>query len=210
MTVVEAAGDGVRPHVPALAVEHRQLCFLRRADAAVGIQDDDAGVRDAVEGICDRAAGVAGRRGEDGERVGAAVERRHQPRHHARADVLEREGRTVKQLEREEAGLDLDERDLEVQRLDDDRLERRRIDLAARERPERAQADFGERAARQARQLVRGPRLDRLGHVEPAVRRQPLEQRFGERDRRGAAARGQEAHDAGETTRAPCEAIGDT
>ena len=172
MTVVEAAGDGVRPHVPALAVEHRQLRFLRRADAAVGIQDDDAGVRDAVEGMRDGAAGVAGGRGEDGERLAAAVERRHQPRHHARADVLEGEGRPVKQLEGEDAGLDLDERDLEVQRLDDDRFERRRIDLAARERPQRAQADFGERAARQARQLVGGPRLDRF-RARRARRRAP-------------------------------------
>ena len=83
----------------------------------------------------------------------------------------------MKQLERVDAGLDLDQRDVEVQRLDDDRFERRRIDLAARERPQRAQADFGERAARQARQFVRGPRLDRFGHVEAAVRRQSLEQR---------------------------------
>ena len=56
----------------------------------------------------------------------AAVQRRHQPRHDAGADVLERERRPVEQLEREDAGFDFDERDLEVQRLDDDRFERRR------------------------------------------------------------------------------------
>ena len=82
-------------------------------------------------------------------------ERRHQPRHHARADVLERERRPVKQLEREDARLDFDQRNRKIQRLDDDRLERRRVELAARERPERAQADLGQRAARQPRELVR-------------------------------------------------------
>ena len=45
VAVVEAAGHGVGPHVGPLAVEHRQLRFLRRADAAVGIEDDDARVR---------------------------------------------------------------------------------------------------------------------------------------------------------------------
>ena len=53
----------------ALAVEHRQLRFLRRADAAVGIQDDHAGVRHAVKGVRHGAAGVAGGRGQDGQRL---------------------------------------------------------------------------------------------------------------------------------------------
>jgi len=62
------------------------------------------------EGVRHGAARVARRRNEDGERFTAAVQRGHQARHHARADVLEREGRTMKQLEREDARLDLDER----------------------------------------------------------------------------------------------------
>jgi hypothetical protein len=36
VTVVEAAGDGVGPHVATLAVEHRQLRFLRRATRPSG------------------------------------------------------------------------------------------------------------------------------------------------------------------------------
>ena len=60
----------------------------------------------------------------------------------------------MKQLEREDARLDLDERNREVQRLDDDRLEGRRVELAARVRTKRAVGDLGERAVRQPRELV--------------------------------------------------------
>ena len=189
MTIVEGAGHGVRPDVRSLPVEHRQLRFLRRADAAVRIQDDDARARDAVEGVRDGAAGIAGRRDDDGERLVAAMLRRHQARHDARADVLEGERRTVKQLEREDARLDLDERDREVQRLDDHRFERGGIDLAAGERPQCAKADFGQRAPRKPRQLVGGPGLDCFGNVEAAVRRQPFEERVGERNRPAVACR---------------------
>ena len=136
MTVVEGAGHGVGADVPVLRVEHRQLRFLRRADASVRIEHDDARVRDAVERVRDGAAGVAGGGGEHRQRLIAGVERGHQPRHHARADVLERERRPVEQLERADARLDFDERDREVQRLDDDRLEARRVELAARVRPQ--------------------------------------------------------------------------
>ena len=59
VTVVEAAGHRVRAHVRPLAVEHRQLRFLRRTDAAVRIEDHDARVRHTVEGMRHRAAGVA-------------------------------------------------------------------------------------------------------------------------------------------------------
>ena len=111
------------------------------------------------------------------------VERRHQPRHHARADVLERERRAVKQLEREDARLDLDERESESS--------------APRRRPPRSVVAsssprvYGRSARRPISVSVRrgrrasssgGPRLDRLGHVEAAVGREPLEQRVSERD----------------------------
>ena len=72
MAIVEAAGHRVGAHVAVLRVEHRQLRFLRRAHAAVGIEHDDAGVRHAVKGVGDGAAGVAGRRGKNGQRLVAA------------------------------------------------------------------------------------------------------------------------------------------
>ena len=58
--------------LPSSRVEHRQLRFLRRADAALGIQDDDARVRHAVKRVRDGAAGVAGGRRQHGQRLIAA------------------------------------------------------------------------------------------------------------------------------------------
>ena len=138
VTVVEAARHGVRAHVRPLAVEHRQLRFLRRADAAVRIEDHDARVRHAVKGVRHRAAGVAGRRDQHREGVVREMKGRHHARHHTRADVLERQRRPMKQLEREDAGLDLDEGDLEVERFDDNRFEHGGVEFAAGERAERA------------------------------------------------------------------------
>ena len=108
-------------------------------------------------------------------------ERRHQPRHDARADVLERQRRTVKQLERVDARLDFDERNREVQR-------RRRRPLRASprrarrgERPQRAQP-ISVSVRRGSRASSRRPRLDRFRHVQPAVGREAVEQRRRERD----------------------------
>ena len=130
-----------------------------------------------VKRVGDGAAGVARGGDEDGQRIVAAVAGRHQPRHHPRTDVLERERRAVKQLERVDARAHFDERNRKVQRLDDDGFERGGIEIAARERPERAQGDLGQRAARQPCDLVVAPRLDRFGNVEAAVGREPGEER---------------------------------
>ena len=136
-----------------------------------GIEHDDARVRHAVKRVGDGAAGVARGGRQHGQRLIAGVERRHQPRHRPRADVLERQRRTVKQLEREDARLDLDERNREVQRLDDDRFERRSrrarraCTAEARGRRSRSACGVGSRASSSRR-----PRLDRFRHVEPAVR----------------------------------------
>src|SRR4051812_5665535 len=209
VAVVEAAGDRVGADIRPFAVEHRQLRFLGRTHPAVRIQDDDTGVGSAMKRVADGAAGIAGGRHQDRERIVATVQRRHQPRHCSRADVLEGERRPVEQLERVDAGLDLDERNREIQRFDDDGLERRGIDRAARERAQRAQADLGQRTSRQPRQLALGPRLDCFRHVEAAVRCDAVVQRGRERDRR-AVPRGQEPHASDVTMWAPCGAIGDT
>ena len=108
---------GVRAHVRRLAVEHRQLRFLRRADAALRIENHDARVRDVVERVRDGAAGVAGGRDQNRQRLVALEQRGHEPRHHARADVLERQRRAVKQLERVDTRLDFDERNGKRERV---------------------------------------------------------------------------------------------
>ena len=81
VTIVEAAGHGVGAHVRPRSVEHRQLRFLGRAHAAIGIQDDDARAGNLVKRVRDGAAGVARRRRQNGDRLVGLVQRRHQPRH---------------------------------------------------------------------------------------------------------------------------------
>jgi hypothetical protein len=201
MAVVEAAGDRIGPHVTRirpvrarLVVEDGELRLLRRADAAVGIQDDDPRVGDGMKRVCDGAAGVAGGRDQDGERLLLHVERRHQPRHHPRADVFEGEGRPVKELQRMNARLDFHERNRKVERGRDDRLVHRGVDFAARERAQRPHAGFGQRAVLQPRQLTPGPWLDRLGHVEAAVGSEPFEECGLERNRRRLTSRRDKTH----------------
>ena len=197
MTVVEAARNRVRadvPDIPLLGVEHRQLRFLRRADAALRVEHDDARVRHAVKRMGDGAAGVARGGRQDGQRLIARVERRHEPRHRARADVFERQRRTVKQFERTDARFDLDERDREVQCLDDGGLESGRVELAARVRTKHAVRDLGQRARREPLELALRPLVDRFGNIEPAPRRKPLDERLAQRDRGRRMARVYEAH----------------
>ena len=211
VAIVKAAGDRVGPHVAVFfRVEHRQLRFLRGTDAAFGIENDDAGMRDAVKGVRHGAAGIARCGGQHRERIIAGVERCHQPGHRPRADILERERGTVKQLEGENSRFHFHEGNRKIQRFDDNRLVGRRVELAAGVRAQRPVGDLGQRAGRQPRQLLRGPRLDPLRHVQAAVRRETFDERGMERDAfsLSKAARRHEAHV--ERTRAPCEAIGDT
>ena len=114
----------------------------------------------------------------------------------------------MKQLEREDAGLDLNEGDLEVERFDDNRFEDGGVEFAAGERAERAQPDVGERPARQPGEFIGSPRLDRFRDVEAAVRREAVEERGGERHAGRRSGGRDKAH--GYTTRAPRRAMGDT
>ena len=179
MAVVEAARDGVRtdvPDVPVLGgVEHRQLRFLRRADASLRVEDDDARMRHAMERMGNRAARVARRGRQHGERLISRIQRRHEPRHRPRADVLECQRGTVEQLQRVDAGLDLDDRDGEIQRLDDGCLKGGRVELAARVGPKHAVGDLGQRPRREPLDLARRPLVDRFGNVQTAPRREPLD-----------------------------------
>ena len=74
-----------------VAAKRRELRFLNRRDAALGKQDDDARAGDA-ENACATALPVSpdvATSTVSGASLG--VEMRHQPRHDARADVLEGE-----------------------------------------------------------------------------------------------------------------------
>ena len=63
------------------------------------------------------------------------------------------------------------------ERLDDDRFERRRVELAARERAQHAQRRSRSACGAAAARSRRRPRLDRFGDVQAAVGREPVEQR---------------------------------
>src|SRR5688572_8929961 len=95
LTVVEGTANAQRCYVVA---ERRHLRLLHVADLPFRIQDDDARVADAMERLSDSAAGVAGGRNQDGQwsSVGEVMQ---QPCLHPCANVLERERRTVKELE---------------------------------------------------------------------------------------------------------------
>ncbi len=189
MAVVEAARDGVRADVPDVpdvpiigGVEHRQLRFLRRADASLRVEDDDARMRHAVERMGNRAARIARRGRQHGERLIAGVERRHEPRHRPRADVLECQRGTVEQLQGVDAGLDLDDRDGEIQRLDDGCLESGRVELrracraAARGRRSRSTSASGAARSR-APAIRRSSQERRARRPAPAPRRAPRAER---------------------------------
>src|SRR4051794_20677618 len=107
----------------------------------------------------------------------------------------------MKQLERINVWLEVNEWNLEIEGGGNDGFEHGRIELAAGERTQYAQGDFSQRAARQPRQFVRCPWLDSLRHIEPAVRCQTLEHGRPEGNRRRLPTRRYEAHAL--TTRAP-------
>jgi len=129
LTVVECAAhrDGAD-----VSTQRRHLCFLHVTDLAFRIEHDDARVRDAEECLCHRTSGIARRGHQNGERgpVGEVVQ---QPRLDAGADVLERQGGAVEQLERPDAIGHLTQRHIEVQRVPDERREIGAGDLVAEE-----------------------------------------------------------------------------
>ncbi len=84
----------------------RELVLLARRDLAFREQHADADAAAPVKGRRDGAAGVARRGDEDRQRAriaGASQRALHERRQEARADVLERGGRPVKQLEHRRA-----------------------------------------------------------------------------------------------------------
>ena len=113
LAVVEGAGDRDRGDV---AAEGRELRFLHRAHLTVRIQHDHARPRHAVERLGHRAAGVPGRGHQHRQRrLAVAMEMRHQAREHARADVLEGEGRPVEQLDHRQPLVQADDRHRKIE-----------------------------------------------------------------------------------------------
>ncbi len=77
-----------------------ELFFLRHTDASGRVQNHDTDSGDSQKGVRHSAPGVAGRRGDDRELLPRFPDKvSHQPRHEARAEILERKCRSVEQLE---------------------------------------------------------------------------------------------------------------
>ena len=127
LAVVERPLDGERRDV---VPERRHLRFLDVAHLPFGVEHDHSCIRHSVKRLRHRAARVAGR-GDENRQRGAIGEVVQQPRLHAGADVLEGQGRPVKQLQDPGAIGDLNERNREIQRILDQRRHRRRGDLVA-------------------------------------------------------------------------------
>ena len=100
LAVVECAVDAQRDDIVAPAGE---LLLLPRAHQPLRVQDDDPHPGPPVKGRRHRAAGVARGRHQDRQRRSApALQALQALGQEARAEVLERRGRPVKQLEREQ------------------------------------------------------------------------------------------------------------
>src|SRR5262249_42744516 len=163
--------------------------------------DDDPGVGHVVERMTNGTSGIARGRDENRGWRAAIVKRGDQARHHARANVLERQRWAMKELEGVNPGLQFDERYLKIQGLANDRGERLVVDLAGRVWPENAHAQLEQGTRRKLRKLFRTPTIDLLWHIQAAVGREAVEQSPLERGRRCLAACSYEAH--AETTCAP-------
>ena len=103
LAVVERAVDRKRPHVLAPA---RELLRLARRDEALRIEQHDVDPGPAMEGRGHGAARVAGGRDEDRDLAvpREAVQPFERGRQEARAEILERARRAVKELEHARRG----------------------------------------------------------------------------------------------------------
>ena len=151
-----------------------------------GYRIDDAHARDAAKRVARRRCPVSpGRRHQDRQRSTIVVQRCHQAGEHACADVLERQRRSMEQLQREDATLDFHERNWKLSASVDDRRQRpgsasrRRQMDATRDTPVSINVWLGS-----ACQVGGRPRVDRLRHVQAAVSGKAIEQRGSKRDRR--------------------------
>ena len=83
----------------------------------------------------------------------------------------------MKELERVNVRLDLDERNREIEGILDGRRHPADVEIVERERLKHPNRQFDKRPRREPRELPRLPAFDRFGHVQTAVRREPLDDR---------------------------------
>ena len=164
------------------------------------MKDEDRGPLAALDRLDGGGAGVS-RSGTDYRRTGVVALQKMvvEPAEHLKGDVLERERRSVEQLEQPVARAELRERrhrgvaEFGVRGVDD-RAQRRRFDGVASEAGDDCVGDIGVVAATERDQLVAGEGRPPLGNVEPAVRREPGQEHALEVENRRTAAGADVSH----------------
>ena len=178
LAVIESAPNRQRPDVAAPAGE---LAFLGRGHQSLGVQHRNLDSRALMEGRRHGAPRVSGSRDQNGERpLAAPAQTRETGREEAGAEILDRRGRTVEQLEHRESALPRQshQRGGEVERFGGERGQQRRERIAGHERCQQPHGDA--RQVERALELRRREPRPADGHVQPAVGRQALENRGAE------------------------------
>jgi len=189
LAVVEGAVHGQRTHA---GTPGDELLLLHGTDLPFGKQQNDLDAGLSREAVGHGAAGVAGGGDQDGERLGLFLhEVRHAPRHDARAEVLEREGGAVEQLQHVHARLsprpvagERHERNREVERVGRDRAQRPGRNFVVEPGRQHARSALRKRLGVPCRR----ERRNGFRHEQPAVGGQSFEQSLLEGSGRRAAA----------------------
>ncbi len=189
LAVVERASHAQRLDVVAEAAE---LMRLARRHAPVRIQHHHAQAGLAMEGRRHRRTGIAGGGDQDGQRRGGiAAQPRQASGEEARAEILERGGRPMEQLQRVVAGRGQRlQRRVEVEGLGADCRQFGSERVAVEEWRQQVRCGFS--------QIGAGPQCARwrhaLGNVKPAVGRQAGSDGLAERGGGSGMTRGNEVH----------------
>src|SRR5688572_12518339 len=109
---------------------------------------------------------------------------RHQPGERAGAEVFERKRRPVKQLDDAQAVVKSEDRHRKIERITDDRFQRRAIEFVTRELCRQCNRDVLKRSSALAVPPVVSQAWKALRNVQSAVGREPGDHRLLERDRR--------------------------
>ena len=168
--------------------ERSELFFLRLADALRRIENHHANARHAQETMRHGATGVSRCCHQHGKRPRFAAHKiTHQPGHEARAEILERQRRPVKQLQNVQSRRERNELHGKVDRLAHDLPEHFLPNIRSGKWPHHAETDFRERQPTKLLQFLRRMPRNLHRHVQPAVGCKPAQHRAAKRGERSLA-----------------------
>ncbi len=181
LAIVEGAAHCERPHVAAPA---RELLRLQLRDAALRIQHHDVDPRLAMKCRSDCAARVAGSRDQHRQLAPlTAPDALHARGKEPRAEILERAGRAVKQLQHRQRRRCVRQADQRRRKIEGFVTDRRHVFgewVVGCERRQQARADL--RQLHVGLEVPRREMREFLRNVQPAVGRDAARNSFAERD----------------------------